>query len=76
MKILFVHQNCPGQYKHLAPALAARKGWDVRFLTRPGKPDMAGVTKVEYDLAREPGKQTHRYLINLESAVLYGWAAA
>lgn len=76
VKILFVHQNCPGQYKHLAPALAARKGWDVRFLTRPGKPDVAGVTKVEYDLSREPGKQTHRYIQNLESAVLYGQAAA
>ena len=76
MKILFVHQNCPGQYKHLAPALAARNGWDVRFLTRPGKPDVAGVTKVEYDLAREPGKRTHRYIQNLEAAVLYGQAAA
>ena len=76
MRILFVHQNCPGQYKHLAPALAARKGWDVRFLTQPGKPDVAGVTKVEYELAREPGKQTHRYVQNLESAVLYGQAAA
>lgn len=76
MKILFVHQNCPGQYKHLAPALAARKGWDVRFLTRPGKPDLDGVKKVEYDLAREPGKETHRYIRNLESAVLFGQAAA
>ena len=76
MKILFVHQNCPGQYKHLAPALAARKGWDVRFLTRPGKPDVAGVTKIEYELAREPAKETHRYIKNLESAVLYGQAAA
>ena len=76
MNILFVHQNCPGQYKHLAPALAARKGWDVRFLTRKGKPDVDGVTKVEYELAREPGKQTHRYIQNLESAVLFGQAAA
>jgi glycosyltransferase involved in cell wall biosynthesis len=76
VKILFVHQNCPGQYKHLAPALAARKGWDVRFLTRPGKPDVAGVEKIEYDLAREPGRQTHRYIQNLESAILYGQAAA
>lgn len=76
MKILFVHQNCPGQYKHLAPALAARKGWDVRFLTRPGKPDVAGVQKVEYELAREPAKETHRYIKNLEAAVLYGQAAA
>jgi glycosyltransferase involved in cell wall biosynthesis len=76
VKILFVHQNCPGQFKHLAPALAARNGWDVRFLTRPGKPDVAGVDKIEYDLAREPGKQTHRYIQNLEAAVLHGQAAA
>lgn len=32
MKILFVHQNFPGQYLHLAPALAAR-GHEVRALT-------------------------------------------
>ena len=32
MKILFVHQNFPGQFPHLAPALAAR-GHDVLALT-------------------------------------------
>lgn len=32
MKILFVHQNFPGQFLHLAPALAAR-GHEVRALT-------------------------------------------
>ncbi|WBU61157.1 glycosyltransferase [Paracoccus albus] len=32
MKILFVHQNFPGQFLHLAPALAAR-GHDVTALT-------------------------------------------
>ena len=32
MKILFVHQNFPGQFPHLAPALAAR-GHEVRALT-------------------------------------------
>lgn len=32
MKVLFVHQNFPGQFLHLAPALAAR-GHDVRALT-------------------------------------------
>ncbi len=32
MKILFVHQNFPGQFLHLAPALAAR-GHDCRALT-------------------------------------------
>ncbi len=32
MRILFVHQNFPGQFLHLAPALAAR-GHEVRALT-------------------------------------------
>ncbi len=35
MKILFVHQNFPGQFLHLAPALAAR-GHDCRALTDSG----------------------------------------
>ncbi|MEZ5798580.1 MAG: glycosyltransferase family 4 protein [Paracoccaceae bacterium] len=35
MKILFVHQNFPGQFLHLAPALAAR-GHDCRALTDAG----------------------------------------
>ena len=56
--------------------VAARMGWDVRFLTRPGKPDVAGVTKIEYELAREPHKNTHRYIRTLEGAVLYGQGAA
>ena len=32
MKILFIHQNFPGQFLYLAPALAAR-GHDVAALT-------------------------------------------
>ena len=32
MKILFVHQNFPGQFLHVAPALA-RRGHDVLALT-------------------------------------------
>ncbi|MCT8331442.1 glycosyltransferase [Albidovulum sediminis] len=35
MRILFIHQNFPGQFLHLAPALAAR-GHDVLALTDAG----------------------------------------
>jgi hypothetical protein len=38
MKLLFLHQNFPGQFKHLAPALAAR-GHEVVALTLQKVPE-------------------------------------
>ena len=38
MKILFVHQNFPGQFPHLAPAMA-RRGHDVLALTDQASKD-------------------------------------
>jgi len=32
MKVLFIHQNFPGQFLHLAPELT-RRGHEVRMLT-------------------------------------------
>jgi len=34
MNILFVHQNMPGQFKHLAPRLAANPKNKVAFITK------------------------------------------
>ncbi len=76
MRLLFLHQNCPGQYKRLAPLMARTAGSQVVFITQPGKPDLPGVTKVEYKLARKPSKETHRYLRGFEDAVLHGQAVA
>ena len=76
MKFLFVHQNCPGQFKHLAPYLAVARGNEVVFITRPGKPDLAGVRKIEYQPARQPADSTHDYLRLTEEGVLNGQAVA
>ncbi len=76
MKLLFVHQNCPGQFKHLAPHFAAAAGNEVVFITQPGKPDLAGVRKIEYSPARQPADSTHRYLRLTEEGVLNGQAVA
>lgn len=48
MKILFLHPNMPGQYKHVVRACAADPSNQLVFLTNPGKPDIPGVSKVEY----------------------------
>lgn len=47
MKILFVHQNFPGQFPHLAPALAAR-GHEVLALTAETNTRPAPVKVVKY----------------------------
>ncbi len=76
MNILFIHQNCPGQYKHLAPHVAAVPGNKVAFITQQGKPSVNGVTKVEYKPTRQAGSNTHRYIRNFEGFVLNGQGVA
>ena len=75
MKALFLHQNCPGQFKHLAPALAAR-GDDVTFISQPNRPDLPGIRKIEYRPHRKVTKEIHPYLASSEAAVLNGQAVA
>ncbi|MFN3969871.1 MAG: glycosyltransferase [Gemmobacter sp.] len=52
MKIMFVHQNFPGQFPHLAPALVAR-GHEVRALTdaRNTRTSPVPVMKYRHDAA-------------------------
>ncbi len=57
MKILFVHQNFPAQFRHLAPALAAR-GHEVRALgSHLQDPRLPGVQylRVQQPAAPAPG---------------------
>ena len=75
MKALFVHQNCPGQFRHLAPAMAAR-GDEVIFITQKERPDIAGVRKIEYTPHRKVTPKIHPYLVSSEMAVINGQAVA
>ena len=76
MKILFIHPNMPGQYKHLARILAEDKNNQVVFLTKE-KPGISipNVIKAEYKVTREVMPETHRYLINFERAIFQGQEA-
>lgn len=70
MNILFVHQNFPGQFKFLAPALV-RAGHRVLALTlRNVAGNWQGVRVVRYGLAREPATRLHPWLVDLESKVI------
>ncbi len=75
MKVLFVHQNCPGQFKHLAPALAA-EGHEVLFIGQKEKRTPKGVKRLEYEPHRKVTPKIHPYLAGTEGAVLNGQAVA
>lgn len=76
MKVLFVHQNCPGQFRHLAPHLAREPANEVLFITQQDKPTMSGVRKIEYAPHRGVTPKIHPYLASTEAAVLNGQAVA
>lgn len=67
MNILFVHQDFPAQFKHLAPALV-RQGHQVIAMTiKPVKPmDWHGVRVYPYTAARDKSPDIHPWLIDLE----------
>lgn len=75
MKVLFVHQNCPGQFKHLAPVLAA-EGHEVVFIGQKDKPTPKGVKRLEYVPHRHVTPKIHPYLVGTEAAILNGQAVA
>jgi glycosyltransferase involved in cell wall biosynthesis len=76
MRILFVHQNFPGQYAHLLRHYAADPANEIVFLTRNANAPFPGIRKVVYRLAREAGAKTHFYVRSIEQAVLHAQAVA
>ena len=68
MNILFVHQNFPGQFRRIAPILAAQ-GHKVIGLGENPAPAIPGVQHIRYNAPREGGDQTHPYLRRIEGQV-------
>lgn len=76
MNILFVHQNFPGQYLHLARHLAALPGHRVVALSQRRDGDVPGVQTIRYQPQREVAAGLHHYLKPTEAGVLNAQAVA
>lgn len=75
MKILLVHQNFPGQFKHLVPALLANPSNEVVAFTMSECPEIKGLRVVRYAAAKGTGKDTHPWVAETETKVIRGDAA-
>lgn len=73
LKVLFIHQNFPGQFRHIINYLSERD--DIKLLgiglnTAPGMGK--SIPQIKYKLHRAPSAQIHPYVRSIEQAVLYG----
>ena len=75
MNILFIHQNFPGQFKFLAPALVQR-GHHVTAMTmrKPSDDVWQGVHLVYYAAKRGSTAGIHPWLVDFETKVIRGEA--
>ena len=78
-KILFLHQNFPGQYKHLAPELAKIKGYDVYTLSLDStntysladlKKSLTNITHYKYSITQSNTPGTNRLAIEFETKMI------
>lgn len=76
MNVLFVHQNFPAQYRHLARHFAAQPGNRVYFLTQPNDVELPGVTKLAYPKPTREAVGCHYLAFDVDQAVRTGAAAA
>jgi glycosyltransferase involved in cell wall biosynthesis len=72
LNILFIHQNFPGQFLHLAPALAADKNNTVVALTmRKVKPTIwKNVHVLPYHAQRSSSREVHHWVADFETKII------
>jgi glycosyltransferase involved in cell wall biosynthesis len=76
VNILFIHQNFPGQFIHLAADLARQKRNKVVALSINRLPVPVGVTLRPYTLLRPTAPETHPLLQDQENKILRAEACA
>src|SRR5256885_10683758 len=59
MHILYVNQNFPAQFGHIAHHLVGNMKWQCTFVSETAAGNVAGIQKVEYKLAGGATKQNH-----------------
>ena len=75
MHVLFVHQNFPAQFGHVATRLIREQGWQCSFLSErePGVED--GIEKIQYITRGGATKHNSFYTRTFETAVAHAEAA-
>lgn len=72
MDVLFIHQNFPGQFRHIARHLANLSNFRVLAIGQDHAPGLDSVQLHKYRPHRKASSKTHPYARTFEEAVLNG----
>jgi glycosyltransferase involved in cell wall biosynthesis len=72
MKVLFIHQNFPAQYRHIATILGQSPENELVAIAKRDDAKIPGVRVIKYAPKREAHKNIHHYLREMENHVLHG----
>ena len=75
MKILFIHNNFPGQYRRITRYVAGIEGVEMLAATLASNKQDYGIKRVDYRPHREPTQGIHPAVVTAERAVLMAQAA-
>lgn len=76
MIFLFIHQNFPGQYRHLVGHLSGRRGNKIYFITQPNENEIPGVEKIAYPADSRSSVSCHAYSLEFDRAMYAGACVA
>jgi hypothetical protein len=59
MHILFIHQNFPAQFGHIAAYLIRRKGYRRTFLSQLPAANVSGIERIAYEIKGGATERNH-----------------
>jgi glycosyltransferase involved in cell wall biosynthesis len=69
MHVLYVHQNFPAQFGHIARHLVQKLGWQCSFVSETPGGNVEGIEKIQYKIAGGATRATHFCSRTFENAV-------
>jgi len=74
MHVLFIHQNFPAQFGHIAAYLAQRKGFRCTFVSQQAPATSGGIERLQYHVRGGATEQTHYCSRSFENAIWHSLA--
>jgi glycosyltransferase involved in cell wall biosynthesis len=74
MHILFVHQNFPAQFGHIAEYLVREKGFRCTFASQKTPGNVAGIERIQYHVLGGATERTHYCSRTFENAIWHSHA--